>query len=116
MEENQINNPNADVQEQGPVAEQATGTATAITNEPVGESDNSQGSISMQNETPGSVTGENNGTENTPVAEPISEVKIEEPVEETLAAHDDFDWSIDKRNVASYTQEEKVKYDSVYEN
>jgi small subunit ribosomal protein S1 len=66
----------------------------------------------MQNETPGSVTGENNGTENAPV----SEVKIEEPVEETLAAHDDFDWSIDKRNVASYTQEEKVKYDSVYEN
>jgi small subunit ribosomal protein S1 len=112
MEENQINNPNADVQEQGPVAEQATGTATAITNEPVGESDNSQGGIGMQNETAGSVTAENNGTENAPV----SEIKIEEPVEETLAAHDDFDWSIDKRNVASYTQEEKVKYDSVYEN
>jgi small subunit ribosomal protein S1 len=30
-------------------------------------------------------------------------------------AHDDFDWSIDKRNVASYNQEEKNKYDSVYE-
>jgi small subunit ribosomal protein S1 len=30
-------------------------------------------------------------------------------------AHDDFDWSIDKRNVASYNQEEKAKYDAVYE-
>ena len=30
-------------------------------------------------------------------------------------AHDDFDWTIDKRNVASYTKEEKLKYDSVYE-
>ncbi len=30
-------------------------------------------------------------------------------------AHDDFDWSIDKRNVASYSEEEKKKYDHVYE-
>ena len=30
-------------------------------------------------------------------------------------AHDDFDWSIDKRNVASYNSEEKLKYDAVYE-
>ncbi len=29
--------------------------------------------------------------------------------------HDDFDWSIDKRNVAAYSQEEKEKYDEVYE-
>jgi small subunit ribosomal protein S1 len=31
------------------------------------------------------------------------------------SAHDDFDWSIDKRNVASYSKEEKDKYDAVYE-
>lgn len=31
------------------------------------------------------------------------------------SAHDDFDWSIDKRNVASYSKEEKAKYDAVYE-
>jgi len=31
-------------------------------------------------------------------------------------AHDDFDWSIDKRNVSSYNKEEKLKYDAVYEN
>lgn len=30
-------------------------------------------------------------------------------------AHDDFDWSVDKRNVAHYSQAEKDKYDAVYE-
>ena len=47
--------------------------------------------------------------------EPVTETAVAEaPVAET--AHDDFDWSIDKRNVASYTNEEKEKYDKVYEN
>ncbi|MGB4771540.1 MAG: 30S ribosomal protein S1 [Chitinophagaceae bacterium] len=32
------------------------------------------------------------------------------------SAHDDFDWSVDKRNVTSYTNEEKQKYDAAYEN
>ena len=31
-------------------------------------------------------------------------------------AHDDFDWSVDKRNVTSYSKDEKEKYDSVYDN
>ena len=31
-------------------------------------------------------------------------------------AHDDFDWSRDKRNVASYSADEKAKYDTVYDN
>ena len=43
-------------------------------------------------------------TPTAPVAEP-----------EVATAHDDFDWSIDKRNVTAYTQEEKDKYDVVYE-
>jgi len=44
-------------------------------------------------------------------------VPVQEPVAETIAtAHDDFDWSIDKRNVASYTKDEQEKYDKVYEN
>ncbi len=43
------------------------------------------------------------------------------PVEEKApvvapTAHDDFDWSIDKRNVSSYTKEERLKYDDVYDN
>jgi small subunit ribosomal protein S1 len=36
-----------------------------------------------------------------------------EPVQ---TAHDDFDWSVDKRNVTSYNKEEKEKYDKVYDN
>ncbi|HEV8084684.1 MAG TPA: 30S ribosomal protein S1 [Chitinophagaceae bacterium] len=30
-------------------------------------------------------------------------------------AHDDFDWSVDKRNVTSYDKEERKKYDEVYD-
>jgi small subunit ribosomal protein S1 len=64
------------------------------------------------------------GQENAPAAEQATEqatattnVPVQEPVEERIAtAHDDFDWSIDKRNVATYSQEEKDKYDKVYEN
>lgn len=37
------------------------------------------------------------------------------PVEAPASAHDDFDWSVDKRNVSSYSKEEKAKYDTVYE-
>src|SRR5579871_468375 len=37
-------------------------------------------------------------------------------VEQPQTAHDDFDWSIDKRNVAAYKKDEKEKYDKVYEN
>ena len=39
------------------------------------------------------------------------------PVESLVeTAHDDFDWSIDKRNVTVYNADEKQKYDKVYEN
>ncbi len=40
---------------------------------------------------------------------------ITAPVVEQPTAHDDFDWSINKRNVTAYTKEEKEKYDVVYE-
>ncbi|HUR12413.1 MAG TPA: 30S ribosomal protein S1 [Flavitalea sp.] len=36
-------------------------------------------------------------------------------LQDQSGAHDDFDWTIDKRNVAAYTKEEKEKYDNVYE-
>ncbi|OIR14320.1 30S ribosomal protein S1 [mine drainage metagenome] len=42
-------------------------------------------------------------------------VPVAEPVVETVAAHDDFDWSIDKRNVSNYNDAERKKYDKVYE-
>ena len=63
---------------------------------------------------------ETNETTPTPVEEttaPVVDVEIKAPVEETVAtAHDDFDWSVDKRNVTSYTADEKAKYDTVYDN
>ncbi|MEP6467289.1 MAG: 30S ribosomal protein S1, partial [Parafilimonas sp.] len=89
---------NADVQENAN-AEQAEAT-TATTNEPVSEdkTDNTSEEIS------------------TPVVENSVTESLPQPVEEKLAAHDDFDWSVDKRNVTHYTKDEKLKYDKVYEN
>lgn len=47
----------------------------------------------------------------------ITNVPVQAPVAETVAtAHDDFDWSVDKRNVTSYSAAEKAKYDTVYDN
>ena len=34
---------------------------------------------------------------------------------EVQTAHDDFDWSVDKRNVRHYAEAERVKYDKVYD-
>ena len=44
-----------------------------------------------------------------------AETATAEKVAVLETAHDDFDWSIDKRNVTSYTQEEKDKYEQVYD-
>src|SRR5215207_4539141 len=64
---------------------------------------------------------ETTATQNPPVEEaPVAEAPVAEaPVAEEQpapTAHDDFDWSIDKRNVSSYSQEERKKYDDVYDN
>ena len=55
-------------------------------------------------------------TPNAPVDENTADSSsaVEESPVET--AHDDFDWSIDKRNVTVYDEDEKQKYDKVYEN
>jgi small subunit ribosomal protein S1 len=52
-------------------------------------------------------------TTNNPV-EVVATAPVKEEV--VVTAHDDFDWSVDKRNVAHYSKEEKEKYDHVYEN
>jgi small subunit ribosomal protein S1 len=106
MEENQIVNPNAEGQEQAaaPVAEDATATTNApdaTTDSPVATTDSPEATTAAPEATA------------TATEEPV---KAQEPVQETVAAHDDFDWSIDKRNVASYSRDEKEKYDKVYEN
>ncbi|MEP6584509.1 MAG: S1 RNA-binding domain-containing protein, partial [Ginsengibacter sp.] len=50
-----------------------------------------------------------------------SEIKSQTPVSKAheeptpSTAHDDFDWSVDKRNVTSYNKEERIKYDEVYD-
>ena len=43
-----------------------------------------------------------------------ADAAISEP--EVATAHDDFDWSRDKRNVSSYSKDQKEKYDAVYDN
>ncbi len=86
MSENNIVNENADQQESPAPAEEIT----AITNAPV-----------------------------EPVLEqepPAQPAKADYNGGRVQTAHDDFDWSIDKRNVSSYTKEEKEKYDVVYDN
>jgi small subunit ribosomal protein S1 len=65
-------------------------------------------------------------TTNSPVAETTGSGTALEGVEtnreqnnktngETNTAHDDFDWSVDKRNVTSYNEAERKKYDQVYD-
>src|SRR4051812_29916842 len=89
MEENEIVNSNADAQEERPVVSEATEVPTATTNAPVENPANGE--------------------------EPV--IPATQPAETAFAtAHDDFDWSVDKRNVTSYTKDEKLKYDKVYEN
>lgn len=52
---------------------------------------------------PESTTEAATATTNLPVAEPA------------VSAHDDFDWSIDKRNVIHYSKEDADKYNQVYD-
>ena len=74
--------------------------------------DAQEGSVPMQDRE------ETAATTNVPVETPnVVDIEIKKPVTETVAtAHDDFDWSVDKRNVTSYTADEKAKYDTVYDN
>lgn len=65
----------------------------------------SENNISNQNaETQeASAAAETTATTNAPVAEAVQ------------TAHDDFDWSIDKRNVSHYAKDERERYDNVYD-
>jgi small subunit ribosomal protein S1 len=61
-------------------------------------------------------------TTNSPVGEPAvqdgsatKEGRNDKTNGETNTAHDDFDWSVDKRNVTSYNEDERKKYDQVYD-
>jgi small subunit ribosomal protein S1 len=75
------------------------------------------------------VSATTNSPEATPVTAPevvaeaapavVEEVVVEAKpayVPPVQTAHDDFDWSRDKRNVSAYSSEEKLKFDAVYDN
>lgn len=60
---------------------------------------------------------ESAATKNVPV-EAEAPAPAVEPIAAPIAvetAHDDFDWSVDKRNVTSYSKDEQSKYDAVYD-
>lgn len=91
MSDNNIVNPNAEAQENTPVEPRQVPSeeTTATTNAP---------------------------EQTTPEAEvAVQEAPVQEEVAVEESAHDDFDWSVDKRNVSSYSKEDQAKYDEVYE-
>lgn len=59
------------------------------------------------------IINEQNAEQQAPQATAAETATKKAPVVET--AHDDFDWSVDKRNVSSYSKEEKEKYDQTYD-
>ncbi|HUN03637.1 MAG TPA: S1 RNA-binding domain-containing protein, partial [Niabella sp.] len=106
---------NADAQENTSSAEQPVEeNSTATTTAPVeAEASNNETATTAEAE-------QAPAAEPTPVVEEVATEEAPEPVKEEVpaqpeTAHDDFDWSVDKRNVSSYSQEEKEKYDKVYE-
>ncbi|MFZ1798949.1 MAG: S1 RNA-binding domain-containing protein, partial [Chitinophagaceae bacterium] len=136
MSENNIVNQNAENQEPETHTESP---ATAATNEPGGEistNEETPETNAKMNAEPDPVaedaTKEDISTkEEMPATEAKMDAEVKEatpqertdeptatkeiPAEEEKTAHDDFDWSIDKRNVSQYTDAEKEKYDKVYE-
>ena len=53
--------------------------------------------------------------ESTVAATEPQQTEIEIQKEALSTPHDDFDWSVDKRNVTSYDKLEREKYDEVYD-
>ena len=53
-------------------------------------------------------------TETTEATETTATTKAPQP-EVIITSHDDFDWTVDKRNVSHYNAEQKANYDKVYE-
>ena len=125
MAENININPNADAQETVVVSDTDGALAPATTNALVTFDDG--GPTNPQNEAAPAVDVQENlpaidaeaptdVPENVATIDEASEpVKAHPPVDETPAAHDDFDWSVDKRNVIAYNNEERNRYDKVYD-
>ena len=72
--------------------------------------------LNAEEQEPIASSAEATATTNEPVEIP-TETMTAAPVQPKIeTAHDDFDWTRDKRNVAAYSKEEKAKYDTVYDN
>jgi small subunit ribosomal protein S1 len=61
------------------------------------------------------IINEQNAEQQAPQAAPAAAETATSKAPVAATAHDDFDWSVDKRNVSSYSKEEKAKYDQTYE-
>ncbi|HEY9260813.1 30S ribosomal protein S1 [Chitinophaga sp.] len=61
------------------------------------------------------IPNEQNAEQQAPQAVAVETATPKAPVAVVETAHDDFDWSVDKRNVSSYSKEEKAKYDLTYD-
>ncbi|MCW3463556.1 30S ribosomal protein S1 [Chitinophaga nivalis] len=61
------------------------------------------------------IANEQNAEQQVPQAEAQVETATKKTPVAVETAHDDFDWSVDKRNVSSYSKEEKEKYDLTYD-
>ena len=89
FENKNLKNLNADAQENaGDTSTDASEASTATTTAPVADSS----SVGTEEATP------------------------KKPAYAPETPHDDFDWNVDKRNVTSYSEEEKEKYHKVYDN
>lgn len=93
MEENKnVNNQNAENQAE----------VTATTNEPVINQTTASADEPIKEET-------------TTLSSGQPETLILEKEPEAPQAHDDFDWTVDKRNVSAYSGAEKEKYEKIYD-
>ena len=119
MSENEIINQsaedagtNADAQETAKVVEETTEATTATTNAPEEIAPVVETTVE-ETATVAEMAPEVATETATQEAEQPKVAKYVAPVE---TPHDDFDWTIDKRNVSAYNKEEKEKYDDVYDN
>jgi small subunit ribosomal protein S1 len=111
---------NADAQDSAATPEEVVEATTATTNAPVEEQSPAIEAVAEQAAPTVEATAAS--VEETIAPEAVAEEAATEPVvayqpvaEVVATAHDDFDWSVDKRNVSLYSKEEKLKYDKVYE-
>ncbi|HEV2831733.1 MAG TPA: hypothetical protein VGW31_07115, partial [Hanamia sp.] len=118
---NEIINQNAD--EQGPENDRDTATTNVPAEQKMDtqneETKPVEAELSIEDKPQGGIDGvpfpDFPDTESTAAATEPQQTDVEIQEAALATAHDDFDWNIDKRNVTSYNQSEREKYDEVYD-